>query len=319
MRREYEALSKLVGKNFAVLDDGMGVYLTPKGEVRDIDGRLLLPGTEGRAALFEKNLEGGNDASDSGGVSSWNDLTDKPFGESVEKTVKIPEQTVTTDQYRRSVLSSQKYKSFTVGQEFCVNYNGTKYDLAVVNGSDGMSYNALGLGNPYVFTLNSEWNEDNGLPFFIYSPPREDGVSAYMLATREPDTSATVEVYTEEKTITPIPAEYMLGRTLTENDHYLPLAFGEEGKIVPVDIFPSLLPPVIVKYNENYHLGSSFEYFMSAIENGIFPVLNNDDDGTIYPCTKKKYMDNNSALLLHFETITIKLELATGNVTEYEK
>lgn len=59
MRREYEALSKLVGKNFAVLEDGMGVYLTPKGEVRDIDGRLLLPELEGRARLFERNLAGG--------------------------------------------------------------------------------------------------------------------------------------------------------------------------------------------------------------------------------------------------------------------
>lgn len=60
MRREYEALSKLVGKNFAVLEDGMGVYLTPKGEVRDIDGRLLLPELEGRARLFERNLTGGS-------------------------------------------------------------------------------------------------------------------------------------------------------------------------------------------------------------------------------------------------------------------
>ncbi len=64
MRREYEALSKLVGKNFAVLEDGMGVYLTPKGEVRDIDGRLLLPELEGRARLFERNLAGGGGTSD---------------------------------------------------------------------------------------------------------------------------------------------------------------------------------------------------------------------------------------------------------------
>lgn len=58
MRREYEALNKLIGRNFAVLNDGMGVYLTPKGEIRDIDGRLLLPELEGRARLFERNLEG---------------------------------------------------------------------------------------------------------------------------------------------------------------------------------------------------------------------------------------------------------------------
>ena len=73
MRREYEALSKLVGKNFAVLEDGMGVYLTPKGEVRDIDGRLLLPELEGRARLFERNLAGGGGNSGGGNSDGGSD------------------------------------------------------------------------------------------------------------------------------------------------------------------------------------------------------------------------------------------------------
>lgn len=65
MRREYEALSKLVGRNFAVLDDGISVYLTPDGEIRDVDGKILMAADAGRAKLFEKNLKSG----EGGGVS----------------------------------------------------------------------------------------------------------------------------------------------------------------------------------------------------------------------------------------------------------
>lgn len=77
MRVEYEALSKLVGKNFAVLADGRSVYLTPKGSVRDMDNKELLPEDAGRAKLYRDNIEkktavDGNlpdvDASDNGKV-----------------------------------------------------------------------------------------------------------------------------------------------------------------------------------------------------------------------------------------------------------
>lgn len=63
MKREYEALSRLVGRNFAVLDDGNSVYLTPTGAVRDQDGKELLPAYPGRARLYERNLKQGGGAS----------------------------------------------------------------------------------------------------------------------------------------------------------------------------------------------------------------------------------------------------------------
>lgn len=58
MRREYEALSKLVGTNHAVLDDGTAVHLTPNGEIRDADNKILLPAFEGRADLYRRNDKG---------------------------------------------------------------------------------------------------------------------------------------------------------------------------------------------------------------------------------------------------------------------
>lgn len=60
MKNEYEALAKLNGKNFAVLDDGRGVYLTPTGEIRDTEGMLLMPAFEGRAKLYRMNEQGGH-------------------------------------------------------------------------------------------------------------------------------------------------------------------------------------------------------------------------------------------------------------------
>lgn len=65
MKREYEALSKLIGKNFAVLEDGTSVYLTPAGEIRNVNDKLLMGADEVRAKLFKKNLQSGGN----GGVS----------------------------------------------------------------------------------------------------------------------------------------------------------------------------------------------------------------------------------------------------------
>lgn len=59
MSREYEALSKLIGRNFAVLDDGTSVHLTPDGEIRDVNDKLIMGADEGRARLYEKNMSGG--------------------------------------------------------------------------------------------------------------------------------------------------------------------------------------------------------------------------------------------------------------------
>ena len=53
----YKALANLVGKNFSVLDDGQAVYLTPAGEIRNTDGEILMPASEGRAQLFNRNEE----------------------------------------------------------------------------------------------------------------------------------------------------------------------------------------------------------------------------------------------------------------------
>ena len=57
MSRDIEALAKLVGSNFASLDDGWSIYLTPIGEVRDMDGKMIYPADPGRAKLYKKNKE----------------------------------------------------------------------------------------------------------------------------------------------------------------------------------------------------------------------------------------------------------------------
>lgn len=79
LSKEFEALNNLIGRNTAVLADGRTVYLTPTGEVRDMDTRLLLPASEERAELYKTNEEASKPQEGTGGVSSWNDLTDRPF------------------------------------------------------------------------------------------------------------------------------------------------------------------------------------------------------------------------------------------------
>lgn len=92
MRREYEALSKLVGSNHAVLDDGTAVHLTPNGEVRDADNKLLLPAFKGRAELYRRNDKGEvraeakfyqNMITDEAGKPIWSDYPIVP------KTVRV--------------------------------------------------------------------------------------------------------------------------------------------------------------------------------------------------------------------------------------
>lgn len=71
MRRGLEALSKLIGKNFGVTDDGNGVFLTPNGEIRDMDNKLVMPADEGRANLFRENKaieEGAGEGNGGGGL-----------------------------------------------------------------------------------------------------------------------------------------------------------------------------------------------------------------------------------------------------------
>lgn len=82
--------------------------------------------------------------SDSGGVSSWNDLTDKPFGER-ENAVLLPPTQFVYD--GSSFFVTPGYIEFIPGKTYTVNWNGVDYATVCFEGE----YNEMllaGLGNP---------------------------------------------------------------------------------------------------------------------------------------------------------------------------
>jgi hypothetical protein len=98
-------------------------------------------------------------AGGSGGVTSWNDLTDKPFGEN-ENAVLLP---VTQFFYDESAdaFAAPGYIKFVVGKTYTVNWNGTNYTSEAVSGTiQGMP--VVFVGNPVV-----AGGDNNNLPFVV--------------------------------------------------------------------------------------------------------------------------------------------------------
>lgn len=74
---------------------------------------------------------GGTGGSGGGGVSSWNDLTDKPFGEGKKEIQIIPEQTVSGANTDHARLTN--YDSPRVGTTYAVYFDGVRYECVGFN------------------------------------------------------------------------------------------------------------------------------------------------------------------------------------------
>lgn len=213
MRRDYEALSKLIGRNFAVLNDGISVYLTPEGEIRDVDGKILMAADAGRAKLFEKNLKSG----EGGGVSreefdrlSEEISCDEPYKYLVTdgdgKTVwedrlgyveptrellnvyEFPE-TQTDELYGNvSSIHTEKYENYEPNAVYKIVFDGKEYFLEWAGAKSQYPY----IGNTLYYK-----GSDNGVdaPFCLLQSNTDRGwVHLY---TKDPGTY-TVEVYNFE-------------------------------------------------------------------------------------------------------------------------
>lgn len=92
-----------------------------------------------------------------GGVSSWNDLTDKPFGDMVEV---FPE---TAFQYVENLGAFVSPNAFplVVGYDYVVRWNGVDYPCTAIN-STFNGYPCVMVGNPVAVG-----GENNGLPFAV--------------------------------------------------------------------------------------------------------------------------------------------------------
>lgn len=80
-------------------------------------------------------ISGGTGGGSGGGVSSWNDLTDKPFG---NDTVILPETTVEIDPEAGMGIIPAEF-TLEVGKEYVIMYNGVEYCVSngiVIDGGD---------------------------------------------------------------------------------------------------------------------------------------------------------------------------------------
>lgn len=159
------------------------------------------------AVIIEAYYEHHNDKPEvtdppfSGGASSWNDLTDKPFGESENAVLLPPTQFAFDSTF--GLFAVVGYIDFVLGKTYTVKWNGVDYKTTAVAGTFN-GENLVMLGNPAALG-----GTNNNLPFavaclmgsigaipFDGSTAVNVGISGYALTKIEekflPDVSTTL-------------------------------------------------------------------------------------------------------------------------------
>lgn len=136
-----------------------------------------------------------------GGVTSWNDLTDKPFGEVVTEELCLSE---TEFQFEGSNISENDGYlggELQTSDSVVVMFDGVRYELEVDE--------AGGIGN---YGLKNPDHNYSDVPFYIEYRFEYDPVIRHVLTLyiREPETAThTISVIKIAKTFNKIPAEYL--------------------------------------------------------------------------------------------------------------
>ena len=152
-----------------------------------------------------ENQEGEGGGSGEGGVSSWNDLEDKPFSEELGMVALFDEQEVTGFQIHS--VYQLPFKAFTPspfllipGETYQVRWNDTVWNCTAIDGNTTIP-GAVGIGNGYLFG-----QPDTGEPFAIvtFATTNELGICPL-------DGSETVNVgiFQEGMVVTPLDAKYL--------------------------------------------------------------------------------------------------------------
>ncbi len=133
----------------------------------------------------------------SGGVTSWNDLPDRPFGES-ENAVLLPETEFVGGLMEGALVAMGSVVEFVEGETYTVNWNGVDYETVCFMGASPIDgTNMLILGNPAAVG-----GENNNLPFTLGGDTT--GLAAIPL---DGSTSATVSI--KGYGVVPVPVQYV--------------------------------------------------------------------------------------------------------------
>ena len=184
-----------------------------------IAGQDLTPIT--RMEKFLKQYGGG-----SGGVTSWNDLTDKPFGE----TTTVKEVLAEYQPPFSPGSGDDAFGTFYImnpfeivpGEKYIVSWNGVEY-LSTAAEIRGVQV----LGN-----LSDLGMEDTGEPFVIQMQGGQpDAIGYAVIVPYDGSTTLTISIRQEVTTVQKISGKYVEG-----------MGYEEDGAIHPID--PKFLPYV---------------------------------------------------------------------------
>ena len=140
-----------------------------------------------------------------GGVSSWNDLTDKPFYEEPGLVELLPETAAIeyTDDVFGQVWMFTTAPGLTIGETYTVVYNGVSYECVGMSAPDGYTTDtaAVALGN---FALLG--GTDTGEPFAMLVMPNLGNIVAIDLAGA---TSVTLSIKQGAMVVHPLDPKYL--------------------------------------------------------------------------------------------------------------
>lgn len=165
---------------FEIAANGETAYVTCKSINPDV-----------MIAVMEKVPDGG-----SGGVTSWNDLTDKPFYEEGGMVGVLAETTLTYSADDDAFVLPMF--PVVVGETYIVNLNGTEYPCVAHDLSFVMGVEAYGMGNLGGCYINGF--ADTGEPFAIQIAPSYGLALLLKVDSELPDT-LTLSIYHDETVV----------------------------------------------------------------------------------------------------------------------
>lgn len=238
--------------------NGTKTYYSKLPEVTENDNDKVLGVVDGVwQKTFVKN-----------GVSSWNDLTDKPFGEENGLVDILP-----ITQYNNFAFDStygvygtaeQVQYMLTVGETYRVFWDGVEYECTAQDASVLMD-GTVAIGNLYNFGLSG-----NNEPFVIAYISANNLASYFSLTDTSAGVPHTIRIAQDGIVVKPIDTRYL-------PEH---LQFGETSETV--DFIP------LTQY-DNFSLNSSFGVYTHA-EQTTYDVVVGESyvitwDGIEYECT----------------------------------
>lgn len=174
-----------------------------------IAGQDLTPIT--RMEKFLKQYGGG-----SGGVTSWNDLTDKPFGETT--TVKeVLAECQPEFVAAQGMFALNSVPDIEAGAEYIVNWNGVEYKCTAVQTAEDSSAKVIALGN-----LSATGGENTGEPFTIGANYGEQ--PGCFVIPLDGSTTLTISIRQEVTEVKKISGKYVEG-----------MGYEEDGVVHPID------------------------------------------------------------------------------------